>query len=57
VPDPPGLADELAVLFEGAIVTAQVSQSGTRAAQIAKTAAAALIAQATANSGAPEPET
>ena len=47
-PDPPALADELALLLEGSIVTAQVSQTGGRAAQIAKTAAAALIAQSMA---------
>ncbi len=45
-PDPAGLADELALLLEGAIVTAQVSQKRRRAAEVAKTAAAALIAQA-----------
>ncbi len=47
-PDPAALADELALLLEGSIVTAQVSQTGGRAAQIAKTAAAALIAQSMA---------
>ena len=46
--NPAGLADELAMLFEGAIVTAQVSDKREAAAQIAKTAAAALIDQATA---------
>ncbi len=45
-PDPAALADELALLLEGAIVTAQVSQQRGRAAEVAKTAAAALIAQA-----------
>jgi hypothetical protein len=45
-PDAAGLADELALLLEGAIVTAQVSQQRPRAAQVAKTAATALIAQA-----------
>lgn len=45
-PDPAGLADELALLLEGATVTAQVSQSKTRAARAAKNAATALIAQA-----------
>ncbi len=44
--DPTALAEELALLFEGAIVTAQVSQQKSKAAQIAKTAASALIAQA-----------
>lgn len=48
VPDTAGLADELALLLEGAIVTAQVSQKRRQAAQVAKTAAAALIAQALA---------
>ncbi len=50
-PDPAALADELALLLEGAIVTAQVSQQRGRAAEVAKTAAAALIAQATAEAG------
>jgi len=45
-PNPAALADELALLLEGATVTAQVSQSKTRAAQVARSAAAALIAQA-----------
>ena len=44
--DPAALADELALLFEGAIVTAQVSQKRRAAARTAKTAAAALIDQA-----------
>lgn len=44
--DPPELAEELALLLEGAIVTAQVSEQRTRAARVAKTAATALIAQA-----------
>lgn len=44
--DPAMLADELALLFEGAIVTAQMSQDKSRAARIAKTAATALIDQA-----------
>ena len=43
---PSELAEELALLLEGAIVTAQVSEQRTRAAQVAKTAAGALIAQA-----------
>ena len=47
-PDPAGLAEELALLLEGAIVTAQVSQTRSRAARVAKTAAATLIDQATA---------
>jgi AcrR family transcriptional regulator len=55
-PDPGGLADELAMLLEGATVTAQVSQGGSRAARTAKSAAAALIKQATANAGGPGPE-
>ena len=50
-PDPAGLADELALLLEGATVTAQVSEQRRRAAQVAKTAAAALIAQAMAEDG------
>lgn len=45
-PDPAALADELALLLEGATVTAQVSESRTHAARVAKGAAAALIAQA-----------
>jgi len=44
-PDPENLAEELALLLEGAIVTAQVSESGRRAALVAKTAATALIDQ------------
>ena len=47
--DPPMLADELSLLLEGATVTAQVSQDGTRAARTAKTAAIALINQALAD--------
>jgi len=53
-PDPAALADELALLLEGAIVTAQVSGTGRRAAQVAKAAAAALIAQAMAESESPD---
>jgi len=45
-PDPAGLAEELAMVLEGATVTAQVSQNRARAAEIAKTAAAALIDKA-----------
>ena len=45
-PDPEGLAEELALLLEGAIVTAQVSQQRARAAQVAKAAAEALIDRA-----------
>lgn len=56
VPNPADLADELALLFEGAIVTAQVSQSRSRAARVAKTAAAALITQAMTEAGAPDRE-
>ena len=52
-PDPAALADELALLLEGSIVTAQVSQTGRRAAQIARTAAAALIGQAMAGASTP----
>ncbi|WP_282605561.1 TetR/AcrR family transcriptional regulator [Pelagibius sp. Alg239-R121] len=44
--DPASLAEELALLLEGAIVTAQVSQQKSHAAKIAKTAATALMAQA-----------
>lgn len=43
--DPDRLAEELAMLFEGAIVTAQVSQN-PKAAQIAKRASKALIEKA-----------
>lgn len=46
VSDPAGLAEELALLLEGAIVTAQVSQERNRAAQVAKTVAACLIERA-----------
>ena len=46
VSDPDALAEELALLLEGAIVTAQVSQERNRAARVAKTVAASLIAQA-----------
>ena len=45
-PDPDKLADEIALLLEGAIVTAQVSQDRSRAANVAKTAARALIDRA-----------
>ena len=45
--DPAGLAEELALLLEGAIVTAQVSETRARAAQVAATAAAVLIDRAT----------
>ena len=45
-PDPDELADEIALLLEGAIVTAQVSQDRSRAANVAKTAAKALIDRA-----------
>ncbi len=51
VRDPAGLAEELALLLEGAIVTAQVSESGRHAAEVAKTAAAALIDQAMRKAG------
>jgi AcrR family transcriptional regulator len=54
-PDPAGLADELALLLEGATVTAQVSQDGARAASVAKTAAAALIDRAMDGAGRPSP--
>ena len=43
--DPPGLAEELALLLEGATVTAQVSQN-PKTAKIAKRAAKALIDKA-----------
>ena len=43
--DPQGLAEELALLLEGATVTAQVSQN-SKTAQIAKRAAKALIDKA-----------
>ena len=48
VAEPSVLAEELALLLEGAIVTAQVSQQRSRAAQVAKTAAAVLIDRALA---------
>jgi AcrR family transcriptional regulator len=44
--DPQGLAEELALLLEGATVTAQVSQN-SKTAKIAKRAAKALIDKAT----------
>jgi hypothetical protein len=44
--DPQGLAEELAMLLEGATVTAQVSQN-SKTAKIAKRAAKALIDKAT----------
>jgi AcrR family transcriptional regulator len=53
-PDPAALADELALLLEGATVTAQVSRGKTHAAMVAKNAAAALIAQAMAGAADPE---
>ena len=53
--DPAGLADELALLFEGATVTAQVSQGGARAAAVAKSAAAILIDHAMAAAERPSP--
>lgn len=40
------LAEELALLFEGAIVTSQIAQESGRSARIAKTVAAALVDQA-----------
>ena len=46
VAEPLTLAQELALLLEGAIVTAQVSQGKNHSAKIAKAAATALIAQA-----------
>ncbi len=46
IPDGALLAEELALLLEGAIVTAQVSQDRQRAARIAKIAAGALIERA-----------
>jgi AcrR family transcriptional regulator len=55
-PDAAGLAEELALLFEGATVTAQVSQERSRAAQVAKGAAAALIARAMSKTPGPRPE-
>jgi len=55
VPDPAGLAEELALLFEGATVTAQVSQDRSRAAQVAKGAAAALIERAFSTTTGPKP--
>lgn len=51
VPDAPGLAEELALLLEGAIVTAQVSERKNQAAKVAQTAARALIAQASPETG------
>ncbi len=44
--DPVALADELALVLEGAIVTAQVAQDRGQAARIAKSAAEALIDKA-----------
>ena len=47
--EPAGLAEELALLLEGATVTAQVAQNRGRAAEVAKHAAACLIADAIKN--------
>jgi AcrR family transcriptional regulator len=55
VPNPAGLAEELMLLFEGATVTAQVSQNRSRAAQVAKGAAAVLIERALSKSPGPGP--
>jgi AcrR family transcriptional regulator len=44
--DPAALAAELAIVLEGAIVTAQVAQDGGKAAKVAKSAAAALVDKA-----------
>jgi hypothetical protein len=44
VDDPDGLAEKLALLLEGAIVTAQVSQTPD-AAQVAKSTARVLVEQ------------
>jgi AcrR family transcriptional regulator len=46
IADPTRLADELAMLLEGATVTAQVSQNRARAAEVARTAAQVLIEKA-----------
>ena len=54
VPGEAGLAEELALLLEGAIVTAQVSQDRSHAARVAKSAAAALIDRALAETPASE---
>ncbi|MCG8547125.1 MAG: TetR/AcrR family transcriptional regulator [Alphaproteobacteria bacterium] len=53
VQNPEALADEIAMLLEGAIVTAQVSQSRVHAAQVAKAAAKTLIDQATGETAGP----
>jgi AcrR family transcriptional regulator len=53
--DPAELADELALLLEGAIVTAQVSENKEKAARVAKTAAAALIDQVMAKAPGEDP--
>ncbi len=50
--EPVELAEELSLLLEGAIVTAQVSEQRSRAAKVAQTAAKALIARALDESGA-----
>lgn len=50
--EPVELAEELSLLLEGAIVTAQVSEQRSRAAKVAQTAAKALIARALEESGA-----
>ena len=44
--DPVTLAAELAIVLEGAIVTAQIAQDGGKAAKVAKSAAAALVDKA-----------
>ena len=48
------LAEELALLLEGAIVTAQVSQDRSNAAKVAKIAAGALIDRAISESSGPK---
>lgn len=45
-PDPAALAAELAIVLEGAIVTAQVAQDGGKAAKVARSAAEVLIDKA-----------
>ncbi len=54
--NPVELAEELALLMEGAIVTAQVSQKRGLAAKTAKTAAMALIGQAMQDKASPRNE-
>ena len=54
LPNPASLADELALLLEGAIVTAQVAQDRCHAGQVAKAVAISLIEKAEGRDGTAE---